>query len=198
MQHATTKQSLNIFRLLYPVAFLQYNKMDRNNAGYNFSANSRYSALASYSDNATSYNHPHLIEGEMIKPQVGQHYPSEFGQFAMHRPMIYPRHLSASFPNTSLSSNQEEESDSAKKAKKSSRAPKTEWTKEQAEFLLRLWADNYHYINSAHSRKAWKKVCEDFNKNFGLERKPDLLKRKVRLSFVFLYMFYPICFENFR
>ena len=168
--------------------------MDRNNESYNFATNSRYSALAGYSDNMANYYHPNLIEGTMIRPQLGKHYPSQFGQFQMHRPDM--QHFRGSTANPGTSSNQEEESDSAKKVK-NARAPKTGWTREQTEFLLRLWADNNYYINSSHSRKAWKRVCKEFNGNFDLERKPDSLKRKVRLSFAFSSLFYAIFVETF-
>eukprot|EP00794_Sanderia_malayensis_P007620 gene7620-8460_t len=53
------------------------------------------------------------------------------------------------------------QSKAGKKSKK-----RAEWTTEQSGFLLQLWADNYEYINSAHSRKAWKKVLEKTNTKF--------------------------------
>ena len=60
-----------------------------------------------------------------------------------------------------------------------SRKKRTEWSEESTKYLLQLWADNYNYLNSAHSRKAWKKLVANFNKTFDTERTFDQIKRKV-------------------
>ncbi|XP_065072251.1 eukaryotic translation initiation factor 3 subunit C-like [Rhopilema esculentum] len=79
---------------------------------------------------------------------------------------------------TTASSNgaaSENEQDLGKLKKK-----RTEWSEESTKYLLQLWADNYNYLNSAHSRKAWKKIVQNFNKTFDTERTFDQIKRKVK------------------
>eukprot|EP00794_Sanderia_malayensis_P006744 gene6744-7504_t len=60
----------------------------------------------------------------------------------------------------------------AKKTKK----PRTEWTEEQSGYLLQLWADHKDYIDSAHSRKAWKRLREKFVKRFTVNYHVDKYK----------------------
>ena len=45
-------------------------------------------------------------------------------------------------------------------------------------FLLLAWEEEYEHINSVHSRAAWSRVREAYNKNFE-ERDITSIKRKV-------------------
>ena len=65
---------------------------------------------------------------------------------------------------TEQNSDRGNDSSQSKPSKKNKK--RAEWTTEQSGFLLQVWADNYDYINSAHSRKAWKKVLEKVNTRF--------------------------------
>ena len=114
-------------------------------------------------------------EGVMMRPQIRPYFPSQFGMFPAPRQMM-PYYLS---DEASSCSTRSQENELPKAAKSKTRASRTEWSKEETEFLLRLWADNYNFINSVHARKAWKKVVDQFNKKFKLDRKLDILKRKV-------------------
>ena len=114
-------------------------------------------------------------EGVMMRPQIRPYFPSQFGMFPAPRQMM-PYYLS---DEASSCSTRSQENELPKAAKNKTRASRTEWSKEETEFLLRLWADNYNFINSVHARKAWKKVVDQFNKKFKLDRKLDILKRKV-------------------
>ena len=71
---------------------------------------------------------------------------------------------------------------SAGESSKKARKQRAEWTNEQSSFLLQLWAENYDYINSAHSRKAWKRVSAKMNEKFPITRTLDQIKRKVSHS----------------
>jgi len=57
--------------------------------------------------------------------------------------------------------------------------PRAEWTHDQTGFLLQLWADNYNYINSYQSKKAWKKVLAKFTEKYPISRTIEQIKRKI-------------------
>ena len=71
------------------------------------------------------------------------------------------------------------EASSSSEASQQARKPRTEWWKEEVEYLLRLWAENYESINSVHSRKAWKEIVLKFNNKFDSQRRMDLVRRKI-------------------
>ena len=65
-----------------------------------------------------------------------------------------------------------------------------EWTTENTDFLLQLWADNYEFINSSHLRKAWKKIQEKLNSNFPENpQKVEQIKRKINYHGTNIKMF---------